>query len=446
MKKNDITYEYRVFTHRPIDVESMEVGRCTSKVVKELKEKDKVDGRFFHTTDTDEWFFCWNGNLQKLNLKGDADVNAALEEVNRLIAEANVAVEEAKKTAVEAKDAATAAAIAADAATAAVESIDGKADKGYVDDEITKVNSTATEAKTTADAAVTTANEAKDAVEELSKDVEKKADADTVKTLSALVEELPSKDDIVTTSVLNDYAKSSDLKDYAKSSDLEGVIKSKDLELYATKEFVGDEIKKIEIPTKVSELENNAGYLTKDEADSYYAAIGTTGSGDGVDKNYVDGELAKKQDVIDDIDDIRTKANKALQSIPDEYVTDSELSQKGYLTEHQDISGKQDVITDLEAIRSGAADGTTALQSIPTNISELNNDAGYLTEHQDISGKQDVISDLDAIRSGASAGATAVQPGVLNDYYTIEQIDGFLAAINQSIGDATELTNTILNA
>ena len=370
MKKNDITYEYRVFTHRPIDVESMEVGRCTSKVIKELKSSDKVDGRFFHTSDTDEWFFCWNGNLQKLNLKGDADVNAALEEVNRLIAEANVAVEEAKKTASEAKDAADAAKDAADNATAAVESIDGKADKGYVDDEIAKVNSTSTEAKATADAAATTANEAKYAVEELSKDVEKKADADTVKTLSALVEELPSKDDIVTTSALNDYAKSSDLKDYAKLSDLEGVIKSKDLELYATKEFVGDEIKKIEIPTKVSELENNAGYLTKDVADGYYAAIGTTGSGDGVDKNYVDGELAKKQDVIDDIDDIRTKANKALQSIPDEYVTEEELNQKGYLTEHQ----------------------------------------------------------------------------LLSDYYTKGQIDGFLAAINQSIGDATALTNTILNA
>lgn len=404
MKKNDITYEYRVFTHRPIDVETLEVGRCTSKVIKELKSSDKVDGRFFHTSDTDEWFFCWNGNLQKLNLKGDADVNAALEEVNRLIAEANVAVEEAKKTASEAKVAADAAKDAADNATAAVESIDGKADKGYVDDEIAKVNSTSTEAKATADAAATTANEAKYAVEELSKDVEKKADADTVKDLSALVAELPSKDDIVTTSVLNDYAKSSDLKDYAKSSDLEGVIKSTDLELYATKEFVGNEIKKLEIPTKVSELENNAGYLTKEVADSYYAAIGTTGSGDGVDKNYVDGELAKKQNIIDDIDDIRTKANKALQSIPDEYVTDSELSQKGYLTKHQDISGKQDVIENLDEIIAGAAKGATALQAGALD--------GYLTE----------------------------------DSTVIVEINSQIAAINTLLGNAEEWTNTILKA
>lgn len=72
-----------------------------------------------------------------------------------------------------------------------------------------------------------------------------------------------------------------------------------------------------------------------------------------------------------------------------------------YLTEHQDISGKQDVIADLDTIRSGAALGATALQehqslegyaktdAIPTKTSQLTNDSGFLTEHQDISGKAD---------------------------------------------------------
>ena len=35
------------------------------------------------------------------------------------------------------------------------------------------------------------------------------------------------------------------------------------------------------------------------------------------------------------------------------------------LTQHQDISDKQDVISDLDTIRSGAAAGLTALQSVP---------------------------------------------------------------------------------
>ena len=134
------------------------------------------------------------------------------------------------------------------------------------------------------------------------------------------------------------------------------------------------------------------------------------------------------------------------------------------------LSGKEDTISDLADIRSGAALGATALQSftesdptvpswakqstkpsytasevgalpdttvIPTKVSELTNDSGFttntgtitgitmngvskgtsgnvnlgtvLTEHQSLTGKQDVISDLATIRSGASAGATAYQ-------------------------------------
>ena len=80
------------------------------------------------------------------------------------------------------------------------------------------------------------------------------------------------------------------------------------------------------------------------------------------------------------------------------------------MTEHQDISGKadtsyvneelakkQDVISDLETIREGASKGATALQTetdpiytadkpnialkseIPTNVSSLTNDTGYQT-------------------------------------------------------------------
>jgi PII-like signaling protein len=136
-------------------------------------------------------------------------------------------------------------------------------------------------------------------------------------------------------------------------------------------------------------------------------------------------DISGKQDVISDLEAIRSGASKgatALQSVPAEYVTETELTNKGYatqswvenkkyLTSHQDISGKQDVITDLETIRTNAAKGATALQSVPAEYvteTELTN-KGYLTEHQDISGKQDVISDLETIRSGAAKGATSLQ-------------------------------------
>lgn len=45
---------------------------------------------------------------------------------------------------------------------------------------------------------------------------------------------------------------------------------------------------------------------------------------------------------------------------------------------------------------------------IPTKVSQLENDADYATKG-DIDGKQDEIEDLDAIRSGAAKGATALQ-------------------------------------
>ena len=44
-----------------------------------------------------------------------------------------------------------------------------------------------------------------------------------------------------------------------------------------------------------------------------------------------------------------------------------------------------------------------------------------------IDGKQDTISDLATIRSGASAGATAVQPSALDDYYTESEVNTLLS-------------------
>jgi hypothetical protein len=50
--------------------------------------------------------------------------------------------------------------------------------------------------------------------------------------------------------------------------------------------------------------------------------------------------LEKKQDVIEDLEIIRSGATKgatALQEIPEEYVTESELALKNFLTEHQSL-------------------------------------------------------------------------------------------------------------
>ena len=80
----------------------------------------------------------------------------------------------------------------------------------------------------------------------------------------------------------------------------------------------------------------------------------------------------------------------------------------GTLSSQTDLSSalasKQDTISDLETIRSGAEAGATAVQP--------------LTLTTELATKQDVISDLSDIRSGAAKGASAVQPSSLSTVAT----------------------------
>ena len=115
-------------------------------------------------------------------------------------------------------------------------------------------------------------------------------------------------------------------------------------------------------------------------------------------KSNVDGIIVptKTSDLIND--------SGFITSIPSEYITETELETKGYLTEHQDISNL--------ALKSEIPDVSSFITSddlptVPTKVSDLANDRnyissipseyvtetelnakGYLTEHQDISNLQ----------------------------------------------------------
>lgn len=104
-----------------------------------------------------------------------------------------------------------------------------------------------------------------------------------------------------------------------------------------------------------------------------------------VDKNYVDTELDKKANTSD------------IPSL-DGYVTDEELTAKGYLTSHQDISGKVDKVkgksliddTEIERLKSVKNYDDTEIKTelvkkanstdIPTKVSGLQNDSNYQTD------------------------------------------------------------------
>jgi hypothetical protein len=138
---------------------------------------------------------------------------------------------------------------------------------------------------------------------------------------------------------------------------------------------------------------------------------------DYYDKNVIDEKLGKKQDAISDLEAIRSGASKGATALQQRDV-DPELtlsrnpiqSRAVTLAFGQMDTLKQDVISDLATIRDGAAKGATALQSVPSEYvteSELQG-KGYATTAQ-VDAKQDTISDLEAIREGAAKGATALQ-------------------------------------
>lgn len=93
--------------------------------------------------------------------------------------------------------------------------------------------------------------------------------------------------------------------------------------------------------------------------------------------------------------------------------------------------------SNLEYVASGAYDDTAVWEyidkleknkadktEIPTKVSQLENDADYATKNE-IDSKQDEIKDLDAIRSGAAKGATALQ-SIPAEYVTDDELDNAL--------------------
>lgn len=114
----------------------------------------------------------------------------------------------------------------------------------------------------------------------------------------------------------------------------------------ATESFVVQKIAEASLSGGEVDL---SGYATKDDLDTKADNVHTHVMTDitdlvipdiDVDKNYVDTQLATKANITDIPTKVSELTNDSgyLTAIPEEYVTDTELESKGYLTEHQDIS------------------------------------------------------------------------------------------------------------
>ena len=456
--KNDITYEYRVFTNRLVDVDSMEVGICTSKVIKELKPKDKVSGRFFHTTDTDEWFFCWKGELQKLNLRGITDINGSIEDIEDVIGYINVSIDEIKKN-------------IANVETSVKEYADGLS-VNYDAAGAADAAQAAAEATASADA-TSKANAAEIAAKEYADGLNSEMD-ERVTKLEEINYEKISADASASAIAAIVAGADSDFDTLKEVANWIGSHKEGAAELQTTVSSHTDSINTIN--GELNKLNSNKQNVISDlETIRSGAAAGASALSDA--KTYVDGKVDGKFDATGAaakaLSDAKTYADGKFDvlsgKIPslDGYATEgfvsgeiakikvpnkvSELeNDSNYLTEHQDITGKQDVIKDLDSIRSGAALGATALQSVPAEYiteTELNNKK-YLTE-QSLNGyatKEFVSGEISKIPtqtvptkvSQLENDSNYITDQSLNNYFTKEEI-------NALIGDAIAKTNTILD-
>lgn len=145
-----------------------------------------------------------------------------------------------------------------------------------------------------------------------------------------------------------------------------------------------DAIGDIEIPTKVSQLENDSKFITNTDLTGYAT------------ENYVVAEIAKAKLEGEEVDlsgyalkdEIPTKTSQLtndsnfITSIPSEYVTETELSAKDYATKAEipsvpvkSVNGKTGAVV-LTASDVNALPNTTA---IPDALADLSSDATHRT-------------------------------------------------------------------
>lgn len=230
-------------------------------------------------------------------------------------------------------------------------------------------------------------NKIEDGIYQVNEKVNNKVDADYVSENCALKTDIPS---------LEDYA----TKDYVGGKIAEAQLGGGtggdgevniDLSVYALKS---------DVPKKVSQLENDKGYLTQHQSLTGYAT-----------EDFVESKIEEAQLNGEDVD----LTGYATEDFVNEAIADAQLSggnvdlsgyakitdiptnvsqlknDSGFLTQHQSLENyatKAYVDTKIaDAQLSGGnvdLSGYAKTTDIPTNISQLRNDIGYLTQHQSL--------------------------------------------------------------
>ena len=154
----------------------------------------------------------------------------------------------------------------------------------------------------------------------------------------------------------------------------------------------------------------------------------------------IESNYAKTTEIPSKVSQLENDSNY-LSSIPEEYVTETELEAKGYLTEHQDLS---DYATKDE------------IPTVPSKVSELTNDSNYQTAEQVNSTVTTEIAkvvanapeDFDTLKemsdwiTGHEDDASAMNSAISDNKANIETLQTDVANINTSLGGKLDKTFT----
>ena len=140
------------------------------------------------------------------------------------------------------------------------------------------------------------------------------------------------------------------------------------------------------VPTKTSQLTNDSGFITN--IPSEFVTETELQAKGYLTQHQNISHLATKDEIPTVPSNVSAFVNDAgyITEIPSQYVTEYELSLKGYLTEHQDLTGYA-LTTDLPTHTSDLTNDSGFITQVPSEYvteSELAS-KGYLTQHQNIS-------------------------------------------------------------
>ena len=224
---------------------------------------------------------------------------------------------------------------------------------------------------------------------------------------------------------ISQYATKDELSSAVSSIDLSGYAKKTEiptvpsLDGYATTEYVNNAVSNIpttDLSNYYTKEQTNAlipsveGFATKSYVDENIAKVATSGDIDL--SNYVtkDTVYTKAQTdalipyVPSKVSELENDSNY-LSSIPEEYVTETELNAKGYLTSHQDLSAYA-LKTDIPNV---SLDGYATTQYVDNAIANVPTTdlSNYYTKAETYS-KTEV--DTLVANSGGSSGGGTTEP------------------------------------